>query len=295
MEINDFLVAKAEAVNKALDDYLPAEDKKPAKLHQSMRYSTLMGGKRLRPVLTLIVANSLFGVEEERIMPAAAAVELVHNYSLIHDDLPCMDDDDYRRGELANHKVFGDAIAVLSGDALLTYAFELLTKLEGDFTAEQILKVSKEVAQGAGFRGMVGGQAADMLAEGKAVEDIDLEFIHRYKTGALLQAAVRTGAILGGADKEELAALTIYAENIGLSFQIIDDILDIVGDEEKLGKEVGSDEGQDKATFPSVYGLEESRAMAQKKVQAAKEAIERFEEDAELLIQLADYIIERDY
>lgn len=295
MEINDFLAAKAEAVNTALDEYLPAEDKKPTKLHESMRYSTLMGGKRLRPVLTLTVANSLFGVEEERIMPAAAAVELVHNYSLIHDDLPCMDDDDYRRGKLANHKVFGDAVAVLSGDALLTYAFELLTELDGDFTADRILQVSKELSRSAGSRGMVGGQVADIMAEGKDMGEIDLEFIHRYKTGALLQAAVRTGAILGGADKEELTALTIYAENIGLSFQIIDDILDIVGDEEKLGKEVGSDEGKDKVTFPSVYGLEESREMAYKKIQAAKEAIGSFGEDAELLVQLADYIIERDY
>lgn len=295
MEIEDFLAAKADIVDQALDDYLPTEDEKPARLHEAMRYSTLIGGKRLRPVLTLTVAKFLFGVEEKKVMPAAVAIELIHNYSLIHDDLPCMDDDDYRRGELTNHKVFGDAIAVLSGDALLTYAFELLTKLNGEFTGEDIVKVSREMSQSAGCQGMVGGQIADILAEGKDIEKKDLEFIHKYKTGALLRAAVRTGAILGGANKEELAVLTTYAENIGLSFQIIDDILDVVGDEQKLGKEVGSDEGQDKVTFPKVYGLEESRNMAQKKIQTAKEAIKIFGEDARPLVQLADYIIARDY
>ncbi|MBM7622767.1 polyprenyl synthetase family protein [Sporohalobacter salinus] len=298
MEIKDFLATKAKTIDQALDDYLPSEDKKPSRLHESMRYSTLIGGKRLRPVLTLTVAHYLFGVEEKKVMPAAIAIELIHNYSLIHDDLPCMDDDDYRRGELTNHKVFGDAISVLSGDALLTYAFELLTELDGDFAGEDIVRVSREISQSAGCQGMVGGQVVDILAEGaerKKDKKTDLEFIHRHKTGALLQASVRTGAILGGANKEELTALTIYAENIGLSFQIIDDILDVVGDEEKLGKEVGSDEGKNKVTFPSVYGLEESRDMAQKKIQSAKEAIGIFGKDAKLLVKLADYIIDRNY
>ncbi|MCK8825442.1 polyprenyl synthetase family protein [Fuchsiella alkaliacetigena] len=295
MNIKEFISQKAEVINEALSDYLPAKNEKPKTLSQAMRYSVLAGGKRLRPVLTLTVATELFAKQEETVLPAAVALEMVHNYSLIHDDLPCMDDDNYRRGKLTNHKVFGDAIAVLAGDALLTYAFELLTQLKGDFTAEQVVEVNRELAQGAGWQGMVGGQVADIIAQGNSVSSEELEYIHSHKTGALLKAAVRIGGILGEADAEELAALTVYAQNIGLSFQIVDDILDIVGDEEKLGKDIGSDLDQEKATFPEVYGLEESKSMAREKIATAKEALSIFGEPAQPLLALADYIVARDY
>ncbi|SJZ85508.1 polyprenyl synthetase family protein [Selenihalanaerobacter shriftii] len=295
MDINDFIISKADIINEALTIYLPAKEEKPKALHQAMGYSVLAGGKRLRPVLTLMVANLLFKKKEEEVLPAAIAIELIHNYSLIHDDLPCMDDDDYRRGKLTNHKVFGEGIAVLAGDALLTYAFELITQLEGDFTPKQVIKVTKEVAKGAGHQGMIGGQGADIVAEGETVSEDELEYIHNHKTGALLKTAVRVGAILGGANNEELTALTTYAHNIGLSFQIIDDILDIVGDEEKLGKDVGSDIDRDKATFPAIYGLEESKRMAKDKIQEAKKILSIFGDDAEPLIELADYIVDREY
>ena len=295
MDITDFLVTKAEMVNQALVNYLPSKDAKPKTLNEAMHYSVLAGGKRLRPILTLTVANSLFNIEEKKVLPAAVAIEFVHNYSLIHDDLPCMDDDDYRRGRLTNHKVFGDAIAVLAGDALLTYAFDLLTELEEDFTPSQVIQVIKEVSQGAGYQGMVGGQVADIIAEGKEIGTKDLEYIHNHKTGALLKASVRSGAILGGASGKELTALTTYATNIGLSFQIVDDILDVVGDEEKLGKDIGSDIGRDKATFPSLYGLERSKKLVKENINEAKEVLQIFGDKAKPLFELADYIIARDY
>ncbi|MGM0501732.1 MAG: polyprenyl synthetase family protein [Bacillota bacterium] len=294
MSVKEFIAKKAEDINQALDYYLPAADLKPAKLHQSMRYSVLAGGKRLRPILTLVAADLVGDVEEEKIMPAACAVELIHNYSLIHDDLPSMDDDDFRRGQPSNHKKFTPAIAVLAGDALLTMAFELLSDID-DIDAEKVRLITKELAQGAGNQGMVGGQVVDIEAEGKKIDSDELNYIHRHKTGALLRTAVRIGAFLGSAAEEELEALTTYAEKIGLAFQIVDDILDIEGSAEKLGKAVGSDLDKDKATFPAIYGLQESKKLAEETINEAKTALEVFGSRAEILEKLADYIVQRDY
>ncbi|MCK8826621.1 polyprenyl synthetase family protein [Natroniella acetigena] len=291
MNIKEFISTKGEVINEALDKYLPQV--RPEELHQAMRYSVLAGGKRLRPILTLVAAQ-LVGEEEEKVLPAACALELIHNYSLIHDDLPCMDDDDFRRGKKTNHKVFGQGMAVLAGDALLTYAFELLAEID-DLPAERVLLATSKLAKAAGKQGMVGGQAADLLAEGQEIDKQELKYIHTHKTGALLEAAVSMGAILGGASDEQLFALQEYAQGIGLAFQIVDDILDIEGDAEKIGKDVGSDLEQDKATFPALYGLERSKEMAAENCQRAKEAINIFGEQAEVLRKLADYIIEREY
>ena len=296
MKIKSLLTEKSEVINQALDNYLPPADLKPTKLHQSMRYSVLAGGKRLRPILTLIAAQLVGDLAEEEVMPAACALELVHNYSLIHDDLPSMDDDDMRRGQPSNHKKFDPALAILAGDALLTLAFELLSEME-DVEAEKINLLTKELAQGAGHQGMVGGQVVDIEAEGKMIDSQELDYIHRHKTGALLKASVRIGAAAGGASAEELRALTTYAEKIGLAFQIVDDILDVEGSAEKLGKAVGSDSNKEKATFPTIYGLDKSKELAVERVEEAKEALAVFGEvdEAGILRDLADYIVQREY
>jgi len=245
-------------------------------------------------VLTITTAD-LIADRGEEALPAACAIELIHSYSLIHDDLPSMDDDEIRRGKPTNHLVFGNGIAILAGDALLTYAFEIMSGLEG-FKKDYILQASNELAVAAGNQGMVGGQVADILAEGKAITKEELDYIHRHKTGALLKASVKIGAILAGANQAEIKALTEYAEEIGLAFQIVDDILDIEGDSEKLGKTAGSDLASDKATFPALYGLEEAKKLAKQKQEKAKEALEIFSNDkADLLAELADYIVERSY
>ncbi|GAB6099009.1 polyprenyl synthetase family protein [Halanaerocella petrolearia] len=293
MKVKDFVADKGQIINQALEDYLPAEEDKPTKLHKAMRYSVLAGGKRLRPILTLVAAK-LVGGKEEKVLPAACAIELVHNYSLVHDDLPAMDDDDLRRGKPTNHRVYGQAMAILAGDGLLTLAFEMMAKLD-DLPQDRVLLATKELATAAGNKGMVGGQAADIEAEGKRIDKGELDYIHCHKTGALLQSSVRIGAILAGANEQELDALTTYAQKIGLSFQVVDDILDIEGDSEKLGKDVGSDLNRDKATFPALYGLEESKKMARRLCQEAKDVLHIFGREAEILLELADYIVDRDY
>lgn len=293
MKIKEFLEAKRQLIDQALDDYLPEEDDKPTKLHQAMRYSVLAGGKRLRPILTLVAAK-LVGESEDKVLPAACAIELVHNYSLIHDDLPCMDDDDYRRGQLTNHQVFGTGLAVLAGDALLTLAFEMMAQLE-HLPDDRVLQATNELAVAAGNQGMVGGQVADIEAETKEISKQELDYIHRHKTGALLKSAVRIGGVLAGANQEELTAFSTYAQNLGLAFQIVDDILDIEGDVATLGKDVGSDLDREKATFPALYGLEEAKKRAQELCQEAKEAVRIFGPEAETLLSLADYITDRDH
>ena len=294
MSIKSFISQKAEIINEALDNYLPSSDLKPTKLHQAMRYSVLAGGKRLRPILTLVAADLVGDVSEKDILPAACALELVHNYSLIHDDLPSMDDDDVRRGQPSNHKKFTPALAILAGDALLTLAFELISEIE-DIEAGKINSLTKELAQGSGHQGMVGGQVVDIESEGKEIDSQELDYIHRHKTGALLKTSVRLGALMGSATEKQLTALTTYAEKIGLAFQIVDDILDVEGSAEKLGKAVGSDLNKDKATFPAIYGLDESKELATQTVQEAKDALSIFGDEANLLKELANYIIQRDY
>lgn len=295
----DFLTelkARAALVDRALDEFLPPEDTYPPVIHQAIRYSLFAGGKRLRPVLALAAAETVGG-DPARVLPAACALELIHTYSLIHDDLPAMDNDDFRRGKPTCHRVYGEAVAILAGDALLTHAFALLAKNAQNqlAPAERVVQVIEEVAAAAGTLGLIGGQVVDTLAADTAVDAAILEYIHRHKTGALYRVAVRAGAILAGAKERQLEALTIYAENLGLAFQIQDDILDVEGDPARLGKPVGSDERNKKATYPALFGLDVARAKAGEAVAAALAALEPFDERADFLRELVRFVITRDF
>jgi geranylgeranyl diphosphate synthase type II len=227
-------------------------------------------------------------------LDAACALECIHTYSLIHDDLPGMDNDDYRRGKLTNHKVFGEGMAILAGDALLTYAFEILANMATAENSLQMIQIIQEAAKASGEAGMIGGQVVDILSEQKEPSLELLQYIHSHKTGALIAASVRIGAILGGANEEQLEALTIYAHQLGLAFQITDDILDVVGDAEKIGKPVGSDEKNQKATYPLLFGLEQSKVMAKEAVDTAIHALAPFGDGADMLKQLALYLLSRE-
>lgn len=260
-------------------------------LNESMYYSLIGGGKRIRPVLALASAEAVGG-NHEAVLQAAAAIELIHTYSLIHDDLPAMDNDDYRRGRLSNHKVFGEAQAILAGDALLTYAFEILANLELG-QPERELRVIREVAVAAGKDGMVGGQVADVAGEGKVLSLNEIEEIHKAKTGAILTVSARLGGILSGGTEEQIKALTDYAQALGLAFQIKDDILDIVGDSETLGKPAGSDIRQGKSTYVSLLGLDGAGHQLHAQILKAQAAIKPLGERASFLNELAFYIEER--
>ncbi|HZK55022.1 MAG TPA: farnesyl diphosphate synthase [Desulfosporosinus sp.] len=262
-------------------------------LNQSMYYSLIGGGKRIRPVLALASAAAVGG-DLEAVLPSAVSLELIHTYSLIHDDLPAMDNDDYRRGRLSNHKVFGEANAILTGDALLTYAFELLAD-PGANKPERQLRIIREVAVAAGKEGMVGGQVADVAGEGKKLNLEEIEAIHKRKTGALLIASARLGGILGGGTEQQVQALTDYAQALGLAFQIKDDILDVVGNSEILGKPAGSDLRQGKATYVSLLGLEGSEHQLHDQILKAQASLKSFDEDAIFLIELAYYIEQRQH
>ncbi|XPV77992.1 MAG: polyprenyl synthetase family protein [Desulfovibrio sp.] len=268
----------------------------PEKLLESMKYSLLAGGKRLRPVLVLSWATMLGG-KQEAVMPFAASLECIHTYSLIHDDLPAMDDDDLRRGKPSNHKQFDEATAILAGDGLLTEAFGLM--VQADAPAERVLKATGILAQAAGAAGMVGGQTIDMDFTGRSDVPLDeLRQMHAMKTGALIRAACECGAVLAGGTDEDISAAREYGRLIGVAFQIIDDVLDIVGDEATLGKPVGSDEEQGKSTYPALLGLDESRTLAQQYVDRACALLEPYGEgcrDAKFLSTLAQYIVQRAY
>lgn len=259
-----------------------------------MRYSLLGGGKRVRPILTIAAAEAL-GYDNDAMLPFAASLEFVHTYSLIHDDLPAMDNDDYRRGRLTNHKVFGDGIAILAGDALLTMAFELCSQdNEGSsLTAGQRLNIIRELAFGSGHQGMVGGQVMDIQAENQEVELAHLQKIHSHKTGQLIRAAVRIGGIMGGASSIQLESLTGYAEDIGLAFQIADDVLNMVGTREELGKDAGTDEKRGKQTYPSFFGIDGARQLGEECVERAIHRLESFDHQADPLRHIARYIMER--
>lgn len=281
-----------EEYTHQVDAYLAQIPWKEGTLTDSMRYSLSAGGKRIRPVLALAAAKAVGG-EVENILHGACAIELIHTYSLIHDDLPAMDDDDYRRGRLSNHKVFGEGQAILAGDALLTYAFKLLAQSINGVTPERQLRVIREVAHAAGPEGMVGGQVADLEAENKNLSLIELEGIHRLKTGAMLVVSGRLGAILAGGTEEKVEALTRYAQAIGLAFQIKDDILDIESDSETLGKPAQSDLRQHKSTYPTLMGLDGAKHELMAKVEEAHAALEVLGERAGFLHELADYIAQR--
>ncbi len=297
MKREDFLQQLAERaaiVEKALDTYLPPEDAYPQVIHKAMRYSVMSGGKRLRPVLVMSVAETVGGCAAD-VLPAACAIELIHTYSLVHDDLPAMDNDDFRRGRPTSHKVFGEAVALLAGDALLTLAFQLLSESRCAHP-ENVLKVMREVASGCGTFGLIGGQVVDTFSSSEEkMDEKTLEYIHSHKTGALYRASVRAGAILAGAREEELKALTEFAEYLGLAFQIKDDILDVEGDEKRLGKPVGSDVRNKKATYPALFGLEAAKEKANTVAQKAIFALEKFGSKADFLRAMVRFVVERDF
>src|ERR1700736_458885 len=278
-------------VDAELDRLVPPETAVPETIHRAMRYSLFAGGKRIRPILCLEAARAV-GCVADGVVSAACSLELIHTYSLIHDDLPSLDNDDYRRGKLTNHKVFGEAMAILAGDALLTLAFQVLAQL--DTLPERKAALVAELATAAGtVGGMVGGQVADLEGEGKPPEAALLETIHRAKTGALLRASLRLGAIYAGATEPQYHALSCYGEHIGLAFQIVDDILDVEESSEALGKTAGKDAAQQKITFPAVYGLTTSRRMAGEECARAHQVLEPFGERAGRLHELADLIVHR--
>ena len=284
--------AKLPLIDEALQKAMTIEGEIAPTIFDSMRYSLFAGGKRLRPVLLLAAADAV-GADGNKFLNVACGLEMIHTYSLINDDLPAMDNDDYRRGKLTNHKVYGEGIAVLAGDSLLTYAFETMLSQEG-VEAKTLLRVVKEIASAAGPEGMVGGQVIDMESEGKAVSLDTLQQMHRAKTGALFRAAVRAGAILGGASDEEVEALTVYAEKFGLAFQITDDILDVIGTAEAIGKPVGSDLKNNKSTYVTLHSVEIAQQMAKETVDDAIEALAMFGERGAVLKDLVEYLLKRE-
>ncbi|MFB3925953.1 MAG: polyprenyl synthetase family protein [Syntrophales bacterium] len=294
MDLGQYFGERKKIVDEALDRYLPGESNFPQIIFKAVRYSLFAGGKRIRPILCMAAAEAVGGTLEG-VLPVACALELIHTYSLIHDDLPSMDNDDYRRGKPTSHKVFGEAIAVLAGDALLTEAFYLMTKKESavNVPPSARLEVIHDITKAAGFFGMVGGQVVDVSCQGKEVDLDTLHYIHSHKTGAMIFVSVKSGAVLSGASGRELQALSEYGRDIGLAFQIADDILDIEGNWELLGKETGVDESRGKITFPALIGLEKSRRRARDLVEKAVSAISFFDSKAEPLRRIAEFIIER--
>ncbi|MDZ4857644.1 MAG: farnesyl diphosphate synthase [Candidatus Hydrogenedentes bacterium] len=286
MGVEQFLVEKAARTEAALEVYISRWADTPATLRDAMRYSLFAGGKRLRPALALGAAELITG-DDCAALPAACALEMIHTYSLIHDDLPAMDDDDVRRGKPTLHKAYGEAVAILAGDALLTMAFDAAADT-GD------LRIVREITRAAGVEGMVGGQLVDLESEGRKLGVEELRALHARKTGALIRVSVRVGALVSGANENQLKALTAYGEAIGLAFQIADDILDIVGDETAIGKPVGSDEANLKSTYPAAVGIDGARKLAGDAVEQAVGALRSFGEEADTFRALARYIVERD-
>jgi geranylgeranyl diphosphate synthase, type II len=293
-DLEAYLQERRRLVDAALDGFLPSEDTRPPSVHRAMRYSVLAGGKRLRPIL-VIAGAEVVGASPSAVMPTACAMELIHTYSLIHDDLPAMDDDDYRRGRLTNHKVFGDAIAILAGDALLTYAFQLVAQnaTVPGVDPKVVCDVVAEIAEAAGTVGMVGGQVVDIESEGKTITAEELEYIHVHKTAALLRVSLSVGARLGGADAAALAAVADAGQSLGLAFQIVDDILDVEGNLETLGKTAGSDERKQKVTYPALHGIEASRREARRLIERTKSRLSVFGARSAPLCALANFVVER--
>jgi geranylgeranyl diphosphate synthase type II len=290
--LQDYLSEQVQLIDGALNEWLPAEHAEPVSIHKAMRYSLFAGGKRIRPVLAIAAARAISdspdGVEH-----AACTLELIHTYSLIHDDLPALDNDDLRRGRPTCHKVFGEAIAILAGDALLTLAFEVLSRIR-HISGDRRIHLVEELSRSAGtVGGMIAGQVNDIEGERRRPTAPLLESIHRAKTGALIRASVRMGGIYAGATEKELIGLSDYGEHVGLAFQIIDDVLDVEESSEALGKTAGKDQVQQKVTFPAVYGLAQSREMAEEERLAAHVALRIFDDRAERLRQIADFIVHR--
>jgi geranylgeranyl diphosphate synthase type II len=294
LNLKEYLKRRQRLVDGALERWVPGEQEFPPNVYQAMRYSLFAGGKRLRPILVLAAAETVGGRVADA-LPLACSLELIHTYSLIHDDLPCMDDDDLRRGKPTSHKVFGEALALLAGDALLTEAFHLLTRpdLMRDVSPRRRLKAVNRVAWAAGSYGMVGGQVMDIASQGLEIEPHLLEYIHSHKTGALIAASVSAGAIIGGAPPSRGKALNLYGEKMGLAFQVTDDLLDVQGEERKLGKAVGKDQAKGKATYPGLFGIAESRRKAEALVEEALGHLKIFDGRANPLREIAKFVLKR--
>ena len=294
MNLKKYIRTRQKVIDRALDRYLPKTSTKPVTLHKAMRYSLFAGGKRLRPILCLAAAEACRG-NVDTALPLACAVECIHTYSLVHDDLPSMDNDDFRRGRPTCQKVFGDGIAVLAGDALLTIAFEIVSNAKPT-PRYDISILLREISVAAGSQRLIAGQVADLEAEGRRVKRNQLRFIHENKTAAMLKSSVRLGAMSANADARKLSAITQFGERLGLAFQVIDDILDVTQTSEILGKSAGKDVAAKKATYPAVIGLEKSRGEARRLTRQAHDALSVFREgDAEALHALANYLLEREY
>ncbi|MBE9066270.1 polyprenyl synthetase family protein [Leptolyngbya cf. ectocarpi LEGE 11479] len=290
-DLKNYLTTQGAEVEAALEQSLTVVY--PETIYESMRYSLMAGGKRLRPILCLATCE-LVGGTLAQAMPTACALEMVHTMSLIHDDLPAMDNDDYRRGQLTNHKVYGDDVAILAGDALLAYAFEFIADRTEGVPPKAVLEVIRRLGRAVGAAGLVGGQIVDLASEGNPDTSIEtLNFIHMHKTAALLEVSVVAGAVLAGADTDTVERLSRYANNIGLAFQIVDDVLDITSTQEELGKSIGKDVQAQKATYPSIWGLDESRKQADTLIQAAKDELSPLGPSQQPLVAIADYIIAR--
>jgi geranylgeranyl diphosphate synthase, type II len=293
VDLKAYLDARRVIVDDALDRVLPPETAEPVSIHRAMRYSVLAPGKRLRPILVIAGAEAVAG-RADTVLDTACALELIHAYSLIHDDLPAMDDDDYRRGRLTSHKVFGEAMAILAGDALLTLAFRLVaTNAARVVPAALVGSVVAEIADAAGTNGMVGGQVVDIESEGKSISPDMLDYIHLHKTAALIRAALRVGALLAGGHAEHVEAISRAGLALGLAFQIVDDILDVEGSLAELGKSAGSDERKRKATYPSLHGLPASKQRARELIEETKQLLSPLGPPADPIRALADFVFER--
>ena len=291
-DLNQFLATRTNAVNRALDHFLPSEQTKPATIHKAMRYSLFAGGKRMRPALCLAAGEACGGRDADA-MPLACAVECIHTYSLIHDDLPAMDNDDFRRGKPTNHKVFGEGVAVLAGDALLTQAFEIAAQCK-KFPRYPHDQIILEIAKASGSSQLIAGQVADLEGEGKKISVDELKFIHERKTSALLCCSVRLGGMSANCTPAQLRALTDFGYHVGLAFQVIDDILDVTQTSEQLGKTAGKDTAAQKATYPAIVGLEKSRKIAGQLTDKAFAALKIFKGKAVALEALAGFLLKRD-
>ena len=291
--LTSYISSQNVLINRFLESAIP-EKNQDQRIVAAMKYSLMAGGKRLRPVLCVAAAEAVGG-EPTDALPAAGALEMVHTYSLIHDDLPAMDDDELRRGKPTCHVAFDEATAILAGDALLTLAFQILSSVEisNSSHAAAWLKVIRTIACAAGYGGMIQGQMLDISSEGRTLSMAELESMHHLKTGALIAASLRCGAIIGGANEEQVTALERYAQNVGLAFQVADDILNVEGDPELMGKAVGTDQLREKSTYPSILGLNESKELAHNLVRKALQAIENFDNKSDALRAIATYIIER--
>lgn len=289
--MKEILKEHIELIDRRLDKYLECKDNPQSIIYEAMRYSVFAGGKRLRPVLMLLVCR-MCGGDINEALPFACALEMIHTYSLIHDDLPAMDNDDLRRGQPTSHKKFGEAAAILAGDALLNKAFEVMSDYRGNDTA-RALKAMSIIARSSGTEGMIGGQVVDMISEGREITLDELRYLHLNKTGAIIRSACVAGAVTAGAGDDEIRAVDKFAENLGIAFQIQDDILDVTGTEEELGKPIGSDAEEGKNTYVSLLGIERAEEMSKEYSESAKRALDIFGEKADTLKRLTDYLTNR--